>query len=727
MKNHMDTTIQALEPFAYGFLSCPSSDLSLKIAHGMLENAKAMPLDFDETVFFPSARWKPAVFYSYRTGIHVDKDLLDREISEHPELAQELIHIRDTFLPMDTLSLIAATETPLYLKFRDNNTGWAGTWAGHSNPDYQMLIDLGTDGLRARITKYRPLHPEASEWYDALLVVLQALDTLGERCSRQAASLAHTTKSPELAALYQRLADAFTCVPQKPANDFLAACASFYLCFTFDDIDSPGRFDQFMLRPYLQSNPDEARLLLEYLWQGFHKHRAWNLCLSGSDEHGNDQSNPLTFEVLAVARKYRYNTPNITLRCHRNTPQRVYDEAYQTIATGIGMPALYNDETVCPALEALGIPPVDSHNYCMNGCNQIDIQGKSHSGLEDGEISVIKCLEYALFNGECLHTHEIIGPQTGDPRTFQTFEELFDAYKKQLDWAVEFVVHFANKAQQVFGEHAPNPLRSNLLQGCVERGKDYKHGGPIYNHGQILTEGLADAADSLAAIKHFVYDTHELTMDELLQALRNDFQGQESLRLKLRNYEAKFGNDNPEVDAIAAEIIRHHYSDMARYRTWRDPVNGIYGGGLSTFQRAARYGSTLGATASGRHAGDPNLADSIGAVPGCDTNGPTAAIKSALSYNHKLAKSGFVLQMKFAKSLFTTPQGHDSFLSLWKTFFQKGGQQLTVNVVDAQALRDAQRNPEKYSDLIVRVGGYSEYFVRLPKGLQTNIISRTLF
>ena len=723
----MNDAIQTIEPFAYGFLSCPSKNLSRQIASGMLENAKVLPLLFDEEVVFPNAGWKPAVTYLFGGGICVDVGRLDNEAKEHPELADDINHIKEVFLPQATGRLIGETQTELDRKFMANHTGWGGTWGGHSNPDYQMLLEMGTDGLRDRIAKYRPQHPEASDWYDASLTALEALDTVGDRCAIEAAELAQKVDSPEIAKLYSRLAEAFKIVPRRPAPDFLAACACFYLCFTFDGTDSPGRFDQFMLSAYNNSDPDDARMALEHLWIGFHKLRAWNLCIGGSDENWNDMSNPLTYEVMAVARKFLFNTPNITLRCHRNTPKKIFDEAYKTLATGIGMPALYNDEVVCPALEALGIPPVDSHNYCMNGCNQIDIQGKSHMGLEDGEISVVKCLEYALFNGECLHTHEIIGPQTGDARDFATFDEFFAAYKKQLDWAVEMVVNMANKAQRVYGEHAPNPFRSNMIRGCVEHGKDYKHGGPFYNHGQILTEGLADAADSLAAIKHFVYDTHEISMDELLTVLRNDFKDNEQLRLKLRDYKAKFGNDNPEVDDLAAEIIRHHYSDMARYRTWRDPVNGIYGGGLSTFQRTATYGSTLGATASGRHAGDPNLADSIGAVPGFDTHGPTAAIKSALSYDHKLAKSGFVFQLKFETSLFNTPEGRDGFIGLWKTFFNNGGQQLSVNVLDSAALLEAQKEPDKYRDLIVRVGGYSEYFVRLPANLQNNIIARTLY
>ena len=721
-------TLRSLEPFAYGFLACKSEEICLRIASGMRYAADFIPIYLDDEVCFPNASWGNAfgVTYTYGGGIQVDVDCLNRKAAEHPEFSDELNGIRDAMLEYSTGRLISLTRTSLDHELMANNTGWGGGWGGHSNPDYGMLLELGTSGLRARIRIHSDEHPESADWYESLHLALDAFDVVARRASLLCL-LRSRRVGGELSKLYQRMSQAFKRVPKKPADDFLEGLCCFYLAYTFDGNDSPGRFDQYMFETWRDCDLDEGREYLERIWIGFHKMRSWNLCLGGTDENWADMSNTLTYVILDIARKYRFNTPNITLRCHRDMPDSLREKVWLTLCSGIGMPALYNDEVVCPALEALRIPPEDAHDYCMNGCNQIDIQGKSHMGLEDGEISVAKCLEYALFDGVCLHTGKQLAPRTGDARNFSTFEELMDAYKKQLDWAVDWVVRLANESQRIYGEYAPNPWRSNLIQGCVEKGRDYKRGGPWYNHGQILTEGLADAVDSLAAIRHFVYETGELTMGELLDALREDFRDREELRLKLRNYEGKFGNDIEEVDALAKEIIDHHYHDMLMHRTWRDSENGLYGGGLSTFNRTAKYGSTLGATASGRHAGDPNLADSIGAVPGFDRNGPTSAVKSALAYDHTLAKSGFVFQMKFAKTIFASPEGKSSFFALWDAFFKGGGQQLTVNVLDSEALREAQLHPELHRDLIVRVGGYSAYFVDLPKDLQDNIISRTMF
>jgi formate C-acetyltransferase len=264
------------------------------------------------------------------------------------------------------------------------------------------------------------------------------------------------------------------------------------------------------------------------------------------------------------------------------------------------------------------------------------------------------------------------------------------------------------------------------MQGCLEKGKDYSCGGPVYNHGQILTEGLADTVDSLNAIRHFVFETHELTMEKLLDMLKNDYAGDEAWRLKLERYPVKFGNDIPEADETAGRVQRFFFSEMTKYRTWRDPVNGMYGGGLSTFQRTAKYGRAAGASANGRHCSDWRIADSIGATPGRDRLGPTAALCSALKYDHTLATSGFVMQLKFEKQLFNTPEGIENFVQLVKGYFKGGGQQLSINVLDAEELKDAKLHPENHENLIVRVGGYSEYFTRLEPGLQENIIARSV-
>lgn len=495
----------------------------------------------------------------------------------------------------------------------------------------------------------------------------------------------------------------------------------FWLAFLLDGMDSPGRLDYFLDDWCEKCTPEERKVYVEALWQLFKDVRAWNLCIGGSDENWNDFSNVLTYDVLETARKFKYDTPNLTLRVHRNTPEALWRSAAATIATGIGMPVLYNDECVCPALEDLGITPADAHNYCMNGCNQIDIFGKSHMGLEDGEVSLAKCLELTLFNGKCGLTGEKLGIETGDPATFPDFKTFWKAYKKQVEYITDCTIDMANRAQRIYAEKAPNPLRSILIQGCVENGRDFKHGGPIYNHGQVLTEGLADTVDSLAAIRHFIYDEKKYTMSQLLAALQADFVGYEKLHRNFSSY-LKFGNDEPEVDELCAEVVKHYYSYLSTKRTWR---GGIYGGGLSTFRRAADYGGSLGALPNGKRRDSTLLADSAGAVPGCDKNGPTALLNSVSRQPQRLAKSGHVLNLKFTKDLFSTEVGQQGFIALAKTYFEKGGQQLSVSVVSTEELKNAKLHPELYPNLIVRVGGYSDYFTRLPEDLQDNIITRT--
>ncbi len=406
---------------------------------------------------------------------------------------------------------------------------------------------------------------------------------------------------------------------------------------------------------------------------------------------------------------------------NKNTPKELWDSAVDTLATGIGMPAIYNDLSVCTALEAIGIPPSDAHLYCMNGCNQIDIFGKSHMGLEDGEISVIKALEFALFRGECQFSMEQLAPDTGDPEKFTSFDELMAAYKKQIEYMADYITETSNKAQEIFGKEAPNPWKSIMVQGCIEKGLDYKNKGPIYGHGQVLTEGLPDTADSLAAIKHFVYDTKKYSMKELIDALLKNFEGYDELYRDFSGYD-KFGNNIDEVDTIYAEITDHIYRYFKTKKTYR---GGVYGVGCSTFHRAPNYGFHCGALPNGKKRGGKLLADSIGATPGNDVCGPTALLNSVMRGNQYLATSGNVLQMKFLKSQFCKPEGREAFTALAETYFANGGQTLQINVLSREDLLDAQKNPENHKNLIVRVGGFSEYFIKLAEPLQENIIKRT--
>ncbi len=716
-------SVENIEPFAYGYLNSKIDNTEYRIAGGMLQTAKEMDITIDENSVFATftVNHNPTcVFYDYGCGIYVDLENLPKQKELHPELAAEIDKIVWIMRPLHTCSIYPRARNEEDWRLQECKAMWGGDWGGHANPDYHMLLHLGTKGLRERNEHYKGLNKDKAVFYDSLNLTLDAIEVLGKRAS-EAAKRHYESGNEDTKTKMTRIIKAFENIPQNPPRDFFEACQMFWLVFSFDGIDSPGRFDYAMEDFYHLSNEAERKYCLEQLWELFHKYRAWNLCIGGSDENGNDYSNQLTYDILEVARKFKYNTPNLTMRVHQNTPEALWDSAVKTIATGIGMPALYNDEVVCPALEKLGIPMADSHEYCMNGCNQIDIFGKSHMGLEDGEVSLAKCLELTLHNGYSpKHGYEV-GLKTGKADTLNTYDDFYAAFIKQIEYVTDIAIKLSNITQKTYAEYAPNPLRSNLIRGCVEKGLDYKNRGPLYGHGQILLEGIADTADSLAAIKHFVYETKKYTLIQLVEALKCDFTGFDELYNDFSSY-LKFGNDIEEVDLIAKELVDYFNDYCLSKETFR---GGVFGGGCSTFNRAANYGGAIGALPNGKRFNSTLLADSIGATPGNDANGPTALLNSVMNFDQVKAKSGFVLNLKFSKSLFNTEKGMKAFQALAKTYFACGGQQLSVAVLSTQELREAQKHPELYKSLVVRVGGYSEYFNNLSPELQENIILRS--
>lgn len=716
------TNFAHIDPFLYGYFLDETLEHGERVGLALLHAAKNIEIKFSrqllpETAFetkYGSAGYSPSegLWFS-------DENILKlaEKFPEHKDTLNRYLTQLKIFRSKAQLLNCRTTDT-----LNHSGAQWGGGWGGHSNPDYGRIINYGTDHIRNIIAENRDKYPSEAWFYRSCSYVLDAIDIFGERYRKQALIRAEKCDNTDDKAFLLRMAKAFETVPKKPAYDFTSAMCSFMLVFALDGSDSPGRFDQYMYPAYSKTEKkEEITDLLDRLWDYFHDHRSWNLCISGSDENRNDETNELTYDILAMVRKKGYNTPNLTCRIHRNTPDKLWNDIADTLATGTGLPALYNDDVVCSALEKIGIPPEDSHDYCMNGCNQIDILGKSHMGLEDGEVVFTKCLEFALHNGVDAMNGEQVSIETGDPRTFMTYERFERAFMEQLEFVTYNSCSSANDWQHLRGVFQPHPLRSCLIEGCLEKGRDYRNGGPIYNHGQILAEGIADTGDSLYAVKKLVYDEKKYTMSELIDALNANFEGYAQLHHDFKNCE-KFGNDIEDVDKITARALGRFFTILKRNNTYR---GGVFTGGCSTFNRAAEYGQQTAALPNGKLKREPLLADSIAATPGRDTNGPTAQIKSVLKFNHTDACSGFVFQNKFEKKMFFSEKGKASFIALAKAYFLSGGQQYTVSVVSPEDLLDAKTNPENHRNLIVRVGGYSDYFVDLDDELQDNVIERT--
>jgi len=711
------------EPFARGFLSCDSDSKTKKVGAGMLLAAKEAEISIDTELGLCYTQIPGKMSFGY-CGFRsfMKHGGIDSLIEKYPDDKEDLEYIYNSILPYAKAQKAFNHYPKEYMDHIHEGYLWAGDWEGHSNPDHADVCHLGTDALLEKIEKYRAKNPGKDDFYDGCAMAVESIAVLGKRYREKAMEMLGDETDPAIIKKLKKIIDTFEHAPMAPCRDFAEAVIVFTMVFAWDGIDSPGWFDQYMYSFWKVTEETLRLSYLESIWEFFHNTRTWNLCISGSDENWNDLTNDLTYAILDVVKRKKYNTPNLTMRCHRNTPPALYEAAYSALATGCGLPGLYNDEAVVPALERLGIPSHDAHMYVMNGCNQIDIQGKSHMGLEDGQFTVAKAVEYVLHNGASGRTGAELGLKTGDPTEFSSFDEFYAAFIKQLDNIIDVVTDIANTAQRIHAENLAVPLRSVLIDGCLEKGLEYKNGGPLYGNGQILVQAFAEAVDSLAGVKKYVYDDKRYTMAELVDALKNNFVGYDEMYHTLKNSPIKFGNNIEYVDSIAGDVMDHINKRLLSIPTYR---GGHFSGGCSPFTSAPSCGASLGALPNGLRIEEFLIADSIGATPGSDTNGPTALINSCLAFDHTLPGSGFILNLKFDRSIFNSEAGKTAFIALWQNYFARKGQMITATVVSNEELLDAQINPSEHRDLIVRVGGYCDYFVNISKDLQDNVIARS--
>ncbi len=632
---------------------------------------------------------------------------------------------------------------------------------GHSVPGWQYtILPKGLKGMMesihetlANLSYRNPEDHEKIEYLNSMLICLDGMKILAERHAQEARSMAENESNATRKKELIEIAEIFDYVPFNPARTFREAAQAIWLgqVGVYMELNGPslglGRFDQIMF-PYYEKDlkegimtKDAALEIMECLWMkqaeiiwllnedASHFFGGYQLFLScnmgGLKRDGSDATNDLSYLSMKATRDLKLHSPSLVARVNEKSPEKYLMDIAKTIREGIGYPQVHNDEVGVKCMLSMGVPIEDAYDYDVSGCTEIQIQGKMWKYSDAGQFNMGCCVEFALNDGwsRMLPSDKRWGLPTGNPRNFKSYEEIEEAVKKQIAYLTEHLLICNMVSERAHKERFPYPFTSSLMVGPTETGIDFYQGGAIYNVGPSPSYiGLANVANSLAAIKKLIFDDKEITLDDLIDALDNDFKGQkgEELRQLLLNRGAKYGRDDPYVDEIAKRIADFCSKTAYEFKSIRNcrSVSAMYPVAANT-----PLGMVVGALPSGRKAGMP-LADGISPEQGTDGS-PTEVIKSVTSWDHARHPNGTLLNMKFNPSLLKNDDGLRNMVSLIRTFQDLGGWHVQFNVISAETLKDAQNEPKKYPDLMVRVAGYSAYWNDLAKETQDDIISRT--
>ncbi|MFW9831746.1 MAG: pyruvate formate lyase family protein, partial [Candidatus Thorarchaeota archaeon] len=411
--------------------------------------------------------------------------------------------------------------------------------------------------------------------------------------------------------------------------------------------------------------------------------------------------------------------PSLCIQLSKKNPPKFLQRALRVVKAGFGQPSIFNTEIIIEEFLRAGKSLVDARTGGPSGCVTISAFGKE-SCILTGYCNWPKILELTLNNGINPKTGNQVGPQTGDSSIFSTFDSLIEAYNRQLEYFINLKIQGNNIIERFYADFMPAPFLSLLIDDCIQNGKDYHAGGPRYNSSYIQGVGLGTLSDSLAAIQFHVYDSKTVSLPDVVKALNTNFEGAEELRQRLITEAPKFGNDDDYVDALASKAFELYFTLIDGHPNTK---GGEYRVNLLPTTVHIYFGRITGATPNGRKAGSP-LSDGISPTQGADTCGPTAVIQSAAKIDH-VKTGGTLLNQKLLPKLLDSNTGIEKLSALIRTYFRFGGHHIQFNVIDVDTLKDAQRHPELYRDLIVRVAGYSDYFVDIGKELQDEIIART--
>ncbi len=637
-----------------------------------------------------------------------------------------------------------------------NSTGVGNCAAvpGHLVPDYPKALRIGWIGIQQEAQAVEA-DPASSEEQRALaraiVICADAVRLLMDRYAEEAASLAEAETDQARRAELLEIARICRKVPWLPAETFPEALQSLWmthmLLMAAESYPgpgvSPGRVDQY-LYPYYQGDlkagrltPEEAKEWLQCWWikhnyvydyqgwvgtnQGINSSFGQLITLAGMDVNGDDASNDLTYLLLDVIEEMNMLEPKPNIRVHQRSSDRLLDRLIEMLAKAQGAPFLINfDEKSMAALRWAGLPEDRLWDYTPVGCLENTLPGCDRSGTVDVNLNLAKAVELTLHNGRDSITGQQIGPKTGDPTDFASFDSFFDAFKVQLRHLLQWMIRVNDLADAGRARREPVPYMSALVGGCLESGRDSNAGGACYNFLTVEGVALATAADSLTAIKKLVFEDRQISMEQLLAALDANFEGYEALRQTLLNRAPKYGNDDRYADEVACEVSRFWTEEAFRHVS---PTGKRYRGGYLSWNYWVAYAPTTAATPDGRRRGQ-FLSNAVCPVNGADRLGPTAVIKSVGALGLETVPNGTSHTMSFSPTLLRHPEQREKLKALLRAYAQVGGTCLQVNVIDADTLCAAQKNPQEYQNLLVRVTGYNAYFVGLGKEIQDEIIAR---
>lgn len=624
---------------------------------------------------------------------------------------------------------------------------------GHICPNCEKWLKKGPAGIKAEAEKYlETASGDKKDFYESVIIVMEGVQQFMMRYCSFLLEKAETEKDKIKKENMILTAENCKNISSRPAENFHEAVQSLWFLFVVLHMESnassfsPGRMDSF-LYPYYKKDIEKGILtnekaleIIECLWLKFNEivymrnsHSAkyfagfpigFNIAVGGQNEKGEDFVNELSFLFLKAQEHLGLSQPNLSVRLHKGTKDKILKEAIKVVAKGSGMPQFFNDEAVIPAMEELGISEKDARNYAIVGCVELTTQGNNLGWSDAAMFNLNKILELTLNGGKCLLTGEQLSENFGDLTTYKTFEELEKSFEKHLNIFMDKMVLACEKVEEAHINLLPSPFLSSVIDNCIEEGKDVTQGGAKYNFSGIQMIQVANLADSLWAVKKLVFDEKKISKEELLSALRDNFKGHEITRAVILNRAEKYGNDIDEVDMMGVKWAEYFKKRLENFRNYR---GGLYHTGMYTVSAHVPMGENLGASPDGRLAEEPLADGGMSPVYGRDIKGPTAVLKSVSKIDKKLTSNGGLLNMKFLPEFFRTETGIDKFANMMRGFVDLEIPHIQFNVVRKEDLLAAKKNPENYRGLTIRVAGYTAYFTELSEKLQDEIIARTSY